>query len=101
MTMQAKSASPKRKSRSSRTNEHPPIAPQLWHPDVPGPLWNGTRLVRRDQIETYCRVLAREFRPQKISITEISKLLANPYTIYAKKILRLEPLDKIEHRLIL
>ena len=66
MTMQAKSASPKRKSRSSRTNEHPPIAPQLWHPDVPGPLWNGTRLVRRDQIETYCRVLAREFRPQKI-----------------------------------
>jgi predicted nucleotidyltransferase len=39
---------------------------QLWHPDVPGPLWDGTRRVRRKQIETYCRVLAREFRPKKI-----------------------------------
>jgi predicted nucleotidyltransferase len=40
--------------------------PQLWHPDVPGPLWDGTRRVSRKQIETYCRVLAREIRPQKI-----------------------------------
>lgn len=39
---------------------------QLWHPEVPGPLWNGTRRVRRNQIETYCRVLAREFKPRKI-----------------------------------
>jgi len=39
---------------------------QLWHPDVPGPLWDGTRRVRRKQIETYCRVLAREFKPRKI-----------------------------------
>ena len=53
---------------------HNPTAPpangqkpiQLWHPDVPGPLWNGTRRVPRKQIETYCRVLAREFHPQKI-----------------------------------
>ena len=39
---------------------------QLWHPDVPGPLWDGTRRVGHNQIETYCRVLAREFRPEKI-----------------------------------
>ncbi len=39
---------------------------QLWHRDVPGPLWDGTGLVPRRQIESYCRVLAREFRPQKI-----------------------------------
>ena len=43
----------------------PPPA-RLWHPDVPGPLWDGTRRVRRNQIETYCRVLAREFHPKKI-----------------------------------
>lgn len=39
---------------------------QLWHPEVPGPLWDGTRRVGRNQIETYCRVLAREFKPHKI-----------------------------------
>ena len=39
---------------------------QLWHPDVPGPLWNGTRRVARRQIEAYCRVVAREFKPEKI-----------------------------------
>ena len=40
--------------------------PQLWHPEVPGPLWNGTRRVEFGQIEAYCRVVAREFRPRKI-----------------------------------
>ena len=40
--------------------------PQLWHPDVPGPLWNGTRRVASKQIEAYCQVLAREFHPQRI-----------------------------------
>ena len=47
---------------------HPvrPAPPQLWHPEVPGPLWDGTRRVKRSQIEAYCNVLAREFRPQKI-----------------------------------
>ena len=39
---------------------------QLWHPDVPGPLWNGTRRVASRQIEAYCRVLAREIRPRRI-----------------------------------
>lgn len=39
---------------------------QLWHREVPGPLWDGTRRVPRRQIESYCRVLAREFRPRKI-----------------------------------
>lgn len=46
------------------THGNKPI--QLWHPEVPGPLWDGTRRVPRNQIETYCRVLAREFRPKKI-----------------------------------
>jgi predicted nucleotidyltransferase len=40
--------------------------PRLWHPEVPGPLWNGTRRVRLGQIRAYCRVLAREFRPRRI-----------------------------------
>src|SRR5207245_717218 len=39
---------------------------QLWHRDVPGPLWDGTRLVAQDQIKAYCRVLAREIHPRKI-----------------------------------
>ena len=39
---------------------------QLWHEDVPGPLWDGTRRVARRQIEAYCRVVAREFKPEKI-----------------------------------
>jgi predicted nucleotidyltransferase len=39
---------------------------RLWHPDVPGPLWNGRRRVELRQIKAYCQVLAREFQPQKI-----------------------------------
>jgi predicted nucleotidyltransferase len=39
---------------------------QLWHPKVPGPLWNGTKRVPARQIAAYCRVLAREFRPKRI-----------------------------------
>ncbi len=37
-----------------------------------------------------------EIRPKKISVTEISKLLSSPYDIYAKKILQLEELEKID-----
>lgn len=56
-----------RKPKSKRRPAPPPPAPlQLWHPEVPGPLWDGTRRVPRKQIESYCRVLAREFHPQKI-----------------------------------
>jgi hypothetical protein len=40
--------------------------PCLWHPEAPGPLWDGTRRVGRNQIEAYCRVVAREFKPEKI-----------------------------------
>jgi hypothetical protein len=50
--------------RARRTD--PSLSPQLWHPEVPGPLWNGTRRVAMGQIEAYCRVVAREFRPRKI-----------------------------------
>ena len=39
---------------------------RLWHSEVPGPLWNGSRRVGFGQIRAYCRVLAREFRPRKI-----------------------------------
>ena len=45
---------------------HPPPPPRLWHPEVPGPLWNGSRRVGRNQIEAYCRIVAREFKPEKI-----------------------------------
>jgi uncharacterized protein len=41
-------------------------AGRLWHSEVPGPLWNGTRRVGAGQIRAYCRVLAREFRPRRI-----------------------------------
>jgi len=52
------------KSNHARTAQQ--SAQQLWHPDVPGPLWDGTKRVATEQIEAYCRVLAREVRPQKI-----------------------------------
>lgn len=39
---------------------------QLWHPEVPGPLWDGSRVVDFSQIKAYCRVVAREFQPQRI-----------------------------------
>jgi predicted nucleotidyltransferase len=49
--------------------KHPPRlrpAGRLWHSEVPGPLWNGTRRVGAGQIRAYCRVVAREFRPRRI-----------------------------------
>jgi len=39
---------------------------QLWHREVPGPLWDGRHLVARRQIAAYGKVVAREFRPKKI-----------------------------------
>ncbi len=39
---------------------------RLWHPEVPGPLWNGTQRVAEGQIEAHCRVLAREVHPDKV-----------------------------------
>jgi len=38
-----------------------------------------------------------EYRPQKISITEIAKLFSNPYEIYVKKILQLKELNKLDY----
>jgi len=40
---------------------------------------------------------AKDLRPQRFSITEISKLISNPYFIYCKKILQLKELDKIDY----
>lgn len=53
---------------SARSNSFPSSAtvPRWWHPEVPGPLHNGTRRVSHRQIRAYCRVVAREFRPEKI-----------------------------------
>ncbi|PYJ07340.1 MAG: hypothetical protein DME25_04100 [Verrucomicrobia bacterium] len=50
--------------RRPRANRRLPL--RLWHPDVPGPLWNGTKRVRSKQISAYCRVVARESQPQRI-----------------------------------
>lgn len=56
------------KRRTSRQRPTPTTSatPRLWHPEVAGPVWDGTRRVPRKQIESYCRVLAREFNPEKI-----------------------------------
>ena len=55
---------PRHPQHERRSSDQPPL--RLWHPDVPGPLWDGTRRVGRNQIAAYCKVLAREFRPKKI-----------------------------------
>ena len=39
---------------------------------------------------------SREKRPRSFSVTEVGIWLRNPYAIYAKKILELEPLDPID-----
>ncbi len=39
----------------------------------------------------------REFRSKKLAITDISKLISNPYQIYARKILQLQELNKIDY----
>lgn len=57
----------KTKGRGERAQRKEPASVlRLWHPDVPGPLWNGTRRVRFSQIEAYCRVLGHEFQPRQI-----------------------------------
>lgn len=37
-----------------------------------------------------------EARPRKLSVTEVETLLTDPYVFYARKILRLRPLDPLE-----
>ena len=39
---------------------------------------------------------SREFRPNKLSVTEIEHWLRDPYTIYAKHVLHLRPLDAVD-----
>ncbi len=56
----------KRNHRHRQRTNSSSSPPQLWHPDVPGPLWNGSRRVSFGQIKAYCQVVAREFRPRKI-----------------------------------
>ena len=35
-------------------------------------------------------------RPRRLSVTEVGTLLANPYQVYARRVLRLDPLDPLE-----
>lgn len=49
------------------------------------------------EISETCPIPPLAVRAQKFSITEISKLIANPYFIYCKKILQLNELDKIDY----
>lgn len=39
----------------------------------------------------------KEFRPKKLAITDIAKLMSDPYQIYAKRILQLRELNKIDY----
>jgi ATP-dependent helicase/nuclease subunit B len=39
---------------------------------------------------------ALEARPRRLSVTEIEDLLRDPYTIYAKHVLKLQPLDAVD-----
>lgn len=43
-----------------------------------------------------CPKPAVKYRPKKLSVSTISKLMRNPYDVYASKILKLKPLDKID-----
>ena len=62
-----RAGSVRRNERSAGLNWNPQTwSVSVWHPDVPGPLWDGTRRVPLRQIKAYCRVIAREFRPRKI-----------------------------------
>jgi ATP-dependent helicase/nuclease subunit B len=38
----------------------------------------------------------RQMRPDAISVTEVPELLADPYAFYAKRVLRLRPLDPLD-----
>lgn len=42
--------------------------------------------------------IAQKYHPKTLSITDIATLINDPYQIYAKKILNLRPLDKIDYQ---
>ncbi|MBU6140943.1 MAG: PD-(D/E)XK nuclease family protein [Proteobacteria bacterium] len=65
---------------------------------------NGINLFRTEKINypeapffnDLAAIPKKEFRPKKFSLTEISDLISDPYSIYAKKILQLRELPKID-----
>ncbi len=58
---------------------------------------NNNNSIRFNKINTPCPKPNLEFRPKKYSITEIKKLISDPYYIYAKKILQIKELKKIDY----
>lgn len=54
---------------------------------------NKAKFVRRNEIANP----PLEFRPEKLAITDIAKLISDPYQIYAKKILQLKELNKLDY----
>jgi ATP-dependent helicase/nuclease subunit B len=72
-------------------------ARQLLAPDQPWLAWARAR----DKVETFAPVRAPSprppvaWRPRKLPVTAIERWIANPYSIYAQHILRLEKLDAI------
>lgn len=64
--MRIKTTTRRSQERRSEAKALATMPPQLWHPAVPGPLWNGTQRVKPRQIEAYCQTVAREFQPHKI-----------------------------------
>lgn len=47
-------------------------------------------------VERPCPAPPAALRPREISVTEVSELLADPYAFYAKRVLRLRPLDPLD-----
>ncbi len=69
----------------------------LLSPDRPWVAWGRAR----DKVATFTPVQAPspcppvEARPRKLSVTRIEKWIANPYEIFARNILKLEPLKPL------
>ncbi|WP_135465707.1 double-strand break repair protein AddB [Crenalkalicoccus roseus] len=67
-------------------------------PPSPALAW-ATRLDRPEVVQPCARPAPRPpaaARPDRISVTEIETLIADPYAFYARRVLRLSPLDPLD-----